>query len=156
MRAIGTGFVAVAAIGLLLGGCGGGDDNLKGTTTTTTRQPTVFNVNMTGTEEVPGPGDLAGTGSAQITVDPNGTQICFILTESGIDGVTAAHIHEGKAGVSGPVVVTLTPPTTGSVEDCVDADATVIKNLSAGTRSYYVNLHSTAFPNGAVRAQLTG
>ncbi len=155
MRAIGTGFIAAAAIGLLVGGCGGSDDGAQ-STTTTTRQPTVFNVNMTGTEEVPGPGDLAGTGTAQITVDPNGTQICFILTESGIEGVTAAHIHEGKAGVSGPIVVTLTPPTTGSVEDCVDADAAVIKTLSAGTRSYYVNLHTTAFPNGAVRAQLTG
>jgi CHRD domain len=154
MRAIGTGLVAVAAVGLLLSGCGGGDDDAA--TTTTIRQPTVFNVNLTGTQEVPGPGDLAGTGTALITVDPNGTQICFTLTQSGIEGVTAAHIHEGKAGVSGPVAVTLTPPTSGTSEGCVNADATVIKNLSAGTRSYYVNFHTTAFPDGAIRAQLSG
>ena len=154
MRAIGAGLVAVAAIGLLLTGCGGGSDDQ--TTATSTVQPTVFNVTLDGTSEVPGPGDLDGSGSAEITVDPNGTQICYSLSVTGIAGVNAAHIHEGRAGTAGPIAVTLEAPATGHSEACTNASASVVKALGSGTRSFYVNFHSTKFPDGAIRAQLTG
>jgi hypothetical protein len=154
MRAIGTGLVAVAAFGLVLSGCGGGDDDTA--TSVTKPQPTAFTVNMTGSEEVPGPGDLSSTGTAEISVDPNGTQVCFTLTAGDIEGVTGAHIHEGRAGTAGPIAVTLIAPTTGRSEGCVDTTASIIKGLSSGSRSFYVNVHSTDFPDGAIRAQLTG
>lgn len=155
MRAIGTGFVAVAAIGLLVSGCGGSDDTSTANTTTTA-QPTVFSVTLDGTTEVPGPGDLDGTGAAQITVDPNGTEVCYSLTVTGIEGVNAAHIHEGRAGTAGPIAVTLKAPSTGQSEGCAKASGSIIKGLSSGTRSFYVNFHSAKFPDGAVRAQLSG
>jgi hypothetical protein len=155
MRAIGAGLVAVAAIGLLLTACSGGNDDDK-TTSTTARQPTVFNVTLNGTPEMPGPGDLDGSGTAEITVDPTGTQVCYSLSVTGIDGVNAAHIHEGRAGTAGPVAITLEAPTTGRSEACTDAPASIMKALGAGTRSFYVNFHSIDFPDGAIRAQLTG
>lgn len=154
MRAIGVGLVAGAAIGLLLTGCGGGSD--AKTTATTTQQPTVFNVTLDGASEAPGPGDLGGSGTAQITVDPNGTQICSSLSVTGVNGVNAAHIHEGRAGTAGPIAATLEAPTSGHSEVCTNASASVIKALSSGTLSYYVNFHSIDFPDGAIRAQLTG
>jgi hypothetical protein len=119
-------------------------------------QPTVFNVTLEGGAEVPGPGDLGGSGHAEITVDPNGTQICYTLSATGIDGVNAAHIHEGRAGTAGPVVVTLEAPTAGHSEACTNASPSVMKALGSGTQSFYVNFHSTKFPDGAIRAQLTG
>jgi hypothetical protein len=154
MRANGARLVAVAAIGLLLTGCGGGSDDK--TTSTTTQQPTVFNVTLDGTSEVPGPGDLDGSGTAEITVDPNGTQVCYSLSVTGIAGVNAAHIHTGRAGTAGPIALTLDAPTTGHSETCTNAAASVIKPLSSGTGSFYVNFHSSDFPDGAIRAQLTG
>ena len=156
MRAIGAGLVAGAAIGLLLTGCGGGGDAKSTSITSTSKQPTEFNVTLEGGAEVPGPGDLGGSGTAQITVDPHGTQICYSLSVAGINGVNAAHIHEGQPGTVGPIAVTLAAPTTGHSEACADATASVIKALSSGTRAFYVDFHSTGFPDGAVRAQLTG
>ncbi len=155
MRAIIAGVASAAVLGLVLGACGGGGD-AQPTTNTTTQQPTVFNVTMNGASEVPGPGAVDGTGTAEISVDPNGTQICFSISVANLDAVTAAHIHEGKAGVSGPIVATLAAPTTGHSEGCVDAAAPLIQTLSAGSSSYYVNVHTTAFPDGAIRAQLSG
>jgi hypothetical protein len=153
MRAIRAGLVAVAAIGLLLTGCGGGSDDM---TTATTTQPTVFNVTLNGMAEVPGPGDLDGSGNAQITVDPGGTQICYSLSVAGIDGVNAAHIHEGRAGTAGPIVVTLEAPATGHSEACTKAPAPIMKALGSGTGSFYLDFHSSKFPDGAIRTQLTG
>jgi hypothetical protein len=157
MRAIRTGLILVAATGLVLAGCG--DDEKEPTTTNTTpaaSQDVNFNVTLQGSEESPGPGDLNGTGSAQLRVNPNSTEICYQLSVDGIEGVTAAHIHEGRAGTAGPIAVTLEAPSAGPVDTCVETSSSIIAGISSGNRSFYVNVHSTAFPDGAVRAQLTG
>src|SRR5918997_6276150 len=74
---------------------------------------TVLRAELTGEEEVPGPGDPDGSGSATIIVIPPDT-ICYILTAEGIEPATAAHIHVGGPEVAGPVVQGLEPPTNGA------------------------------------------
>jgi hypothetical protein len=68
---------------------------------------------------------------------------------------TAAHIHRGPAGVAGPVVIPLTPPTSGSSSNCVNADPDLIKEIRQNPEDFYVNVHNAPFPAGAIRGQLS-
>lgn len=117
--------------------------------------PVTIKVALTGAVEVP-TGDPDGTGTASVTIDPVKGQICYTLTASGIDTATMAHIHKGAAGVAGPVVVPLDPPATGSASGCKPVEAAVITAILAAPSDYYVNIHTAAFPKGALRGQLGG
>jgi CHRD domain len=110
---------------------------------------------MTGAAEVPGPGDPDGSGTAALTLNRGEGEVCFELTVEGIAPATAAHIHEAPAGVAGPIVVPLTPPTDGSSSGCVSADRDLIKAILKNPSAFYVNVHNAEFPAGALRGQLS-
>lgn len=111
---------------------------------------------LTGSEEVPDPGDPNGDGVAQIDIDAANGSVCATWDLVGIDAATAAHIHAGTAGVAGAVVVTLpTPEADGTGGDCVSGqDVGVLQAIVDNPAAYYVNVHTDAFPNGAIRGQL--
>ena len=113
-----------------------------------------FNADMTGAQEIPGPGDPDGTGTAALRLNPGQGTVCFELTVEDIAPATAAHIHVGTEDVAGPVVVPLPPPTDGSSSGCVNADRTLIRAIIKSPENYYVNVHNAQFPAGAVRGQL--
>jgi CHRD domain len=118
-----------------------------------------FATTLTGAAEVPGPGDPDASGTAFITLNQGQGEVCFDLSWAGIDGtVTAAHIHVGSATVAGPVVVPLFTDValsgTDSASGCVSASEELIKAIRQDPASYYVNIHSTVFPAGAIRGQL--
>jgi hypothetical protein len=116
--------------------------------------PTVLHAQMTGEQEVPGPGDPDGFGTATIILIPPDT-ICYTLTAQGIEPATAAHIHFGPPGVAGPIVVPLTPPTYGVSGGCIrNVDPEVVANIAANPFVYYVNVHNAPYPEGALRGQL--
>ena len=109
---------------------------------------------LTGSAEVPGPGDTDGSGISVVTI--NGTTITYSLLLQNIAAPTAAHIHRGPAGVAGPVVVNLAPSfsglnATGTVTGVAQA---LIDEIKANPAGFYVNVHNAAFPDGAVRGQL--
>lgn len=111
---------------------------------------------LTGSAEVPGPGDPDGTGTALVTLNRGQREVCFHLTVSDIATATAAHIHEGAAGVAGDVVVGLAPPADGESSGCApDVDAALIDDIRKHPADYYVNVHNADFPAGAVRGQLS-
>ena len=111
---------------------------------------------LTGAAERPGPGDPDGTGSARITVNSGQGEVCFHLEVSGVDPITAAHIHVGSPAVAGPIVVPLNPPPTGgSSTGCVAADEELIRQIRNNPEAYYVNVHNAPFPAGALRGQLS-
>src|SRR5687768_4700290 len=62
-------------------------------------------VNLNGANEVPGPGDTDGTGTASVVVNTATGVVCVNFTSTNIDAMTGMHIHTGAAGVSGAVVV---------------------------------------------------
>jgi hypothetical protein len=148
-KVLALGGVAVLAISA----CGSDDDAT--TSSTTAAQPVTFNVNLSGIEEVPGPGDGDGIGAAMVTVTPGTTDVCTTMTVDNVDEVIGAHIHEGRNGTAGPIAVTLMAPTEGSSEGCVETSGSIVDALATGTRSFYINVHTNDYPDGAVRAQLT-
>lgn len=109
---------------------------------------------LTGAAEVPGPGDTDGGGAATVRVDPAQNQVCYTLTVTGIDTATAAHIHTGATGAAGPVAVPFDAPADGSSEGCATVAPALAQALTENPGGYYVNVHTAAFPNGAVRGQL--
>jgi CHRD domain len=117
-----------------------------------------FATTLTGAAEVPGPGDADASGTAFIALNQGQGEVCFDLSWAGIDGtVTAAHIHVGAATAAGPVVVGLFAGSfagTDSASGCVSASEELIKAIRQDPASYYVNVHSTLFPAGAIRGQL--
>jgi len=67
---------------------------------------------------------------------------------------TAAHIHVGKVGKSGPVVVPLCGPCVSGVHKASSAaSATATRAIINGTA--YVNVHTQANPGGEIRGQIT-
>jgi hypothetical protein len=110
---------------------------------------------LSGAAEVPGPADPDGSGTARITVNPGQGEICYDLAVSNIAPATAAHIHEAPAGVAGPVVVPLSPPTDGSSSDCASVSRELAKEIIQNPSEYYINVHNAEFPAGAVRGQLS-
>lgn len=110
---------------------------------------------LSGAAEVPGPGDTKGSGTAQVTLNAEKNEVCYELSVMDLQEATAAHIHEGAAGKSGGVAVALDAPKTGSAKGCKPADAAVVKAIMANPANYYVNVHNAAFPNGALRGQLS-
>jgi hypothetical protein len=112
-------------------------------------------VTLTGATEVPGPGDSDGSGTAKLTLNVGKGEVCYELTVANIQEATAAHIHEGAIGKSGPVKVGLDAPKGGTAKGCKSADAAVIQDLMQNPANYYVNVHNAEFPQGAVRGQLS-
>ena len=119
---------------------------------------TRFTATLAGAEETPNPGDPDGAGTASVNIDVDKRQVCFDVSVQRLDQPTAMHIHEGGAGEAGPVVIALTAPSSGdgSAQACTDAETGVLARLTAQPQSFYVNVHTGRFPDGAVRGQLKG
>ena len=110
---------------------------------------------LNGSEEIPG-ADPDGSGLALITLNVGRSRVCWELSVSDIAPATAAHIHLAPAGVNGPVVVPLSPPTTGSSSGCRDGvNPELIQAIIDFPENYYVNVHNAVFPGGALRGQLS-
>ena len=114
-----------------------------------------FETDLTGAEEVPGPGDPDGSGTAILRVNPGQRRICYELTVENIAPATAAHIHEAVAGVAGPVVVPLDAPTDGDSAACATVTRELALEIIKDPAEYYVNVHNADFTPGAVRGQLS-
>jgi hypothetical protein len=109
-------------------------------------------VKMDGKQESPA-ASTTGTGSAKITLDDTKGQVCFKLSWSGIGNPSAAHIHKAVKGKAGPVVIPLFSGTPKK-SSCVSASKSLVAAIVKKPSSYYVNVHTAKFPNGAVRGQL--
>lgn len=114
-----------------------------------------FTATLSADQVVPTAGPTDAQGFATVTI--NGTSISYNVLVSGVDGPTAAHIHEGMTGVSGDVAVDFSASFVegvafGTVDD-VDSDT--IADILSNPAGFYVQVHSTGFAGGAVRGQLS-
>lgn len=111
---------------------------------------------LSGAEEVPTPGDTDGTGSATVRFNSGSGEVCWDIRVANITlpGV-GAHIHEGAKGVTGPIVVPFSPPDeNGTASGCTTPDAALVTRIMQSPENFYVNVHTSDFPAGAVRGQL--
>lgn len=124
---------------------------------------TTLTVSLSGSEEVPQPGDPNGKGSGTVSLypstnNPTGNNVCYELKLQAIGTPAAAHIHEAPDGVAGPVVVDLEIADAdrkgNRLSNCVTVDQEIVNEILAGPGGYYVNVHTEAFPGGAIRGQL--
>ena len=109
---------------------------------------------LTPSAEIPGPGDpnAEASGTATVTVNPGQRRVCYDVAVSGLTGdVTIAHIHSGVITASGPPVVDLIPPVG---ENCVTVTRALATAILKNPQNYYVNVHTSVRPAGAVRGQL--
>ena len=112
---------------------------------------------LTGLQEVPGPGDPDGTGTALVRVNATEARVCWELYARGIEPATAAHIHRGAAGSAGPPVVPLaTPGADGRSEGCASVERGLAREMALRPYDFYVNVHNRPYPAGAIRGQLRG
>ena len=107
---------------------------------------------LSGAQEVP-PNTSGATGTGNISVDTSTGNFTATITTSGITG-TAAHIHQGAQGVSGPVVFPLTQTVPGGNTWTTSSKMTSaqISTLTAG--QLYFNVHSATYPAGEIRGQI--
>jgi hypothetical protein len=136
-----TAAVGTAAAGRLVGSSAGGVS---------------LSAALLGGNEVP-PADPDGSGTAVVTLNSGRGLVCFEISVSNVAlPAIGAHIHQGEVGVNGPIVVVLTPPdASGTSNGCVGADRGLIKDIRKNPAGYYVNVHTTEFPGGAIRDQLS-
>jgi len=114
---------------------------------------------FSGTAEVPGPGDTDASGFVFVSVDPSSGNICYEIAIANITlPAVATHIHVNSIGVSGPVVVPfpVPPDAEGKASGCANANVEgLAQTIASKPEQYYVNVHTTDFPDGAARAQLS-
>ena len=98
-------------------------------------------------------GNPSGEGVAVFDLDDVTGEVCFTMILGGLSEVTNAHIHSGTSTQSGPPVIFLDPVTNG-LDACVMADVADVQNVIATPSSFYVNIHTDAYPAGAIRGQM--
>ena len=83
-------------------------------------------------------------------------RICWSLTVTGLSDVTAAHIHYLNGPLATQIAVPLTLPTpfTGSATGCATVLRALVKQVLVHPENFYVNVHTTTYPGGAIRGTL--
>ncbi len=122
-------------------------------------------------EEVPGGGDYGGRGFARLAFDEAEERACYFIGWRGLEGrVTAAHLHFASRGDNGPHAVDFfdgerfdgeRDGSWGCVRVTDDhrgrggmSAREKIRDIIDHPRDFYVNVHSTRYPDGALRGQL--
>ena len=98
------------------------------------------------------------TGMAVVTINVPQGVLCYWIWTHNLAPVTASHIHVGAAGTNGPIVEPFfgsgTPSTDTMFQGCVPIAQDLALQILANPAGYYVNVHTTEFPAGAIRGQL--
>jgi len=106
---------------------------------------------LSGDMEVP-PVKTMAQGTADITINKDMTVSGKIIT-SGLTG-SMAHIHYGKAGSNGPVIVTLTKNGDNGWTVPAGAKLSETEFKAFMADELYVNVHSAENKGGEIRGQL--
>jgi Cu/Zn superoxide dismutase len=123
-----------------------------------------LSTSMSGANENP-KNNSPATGTTALRLNHGQGTVCYDMTVSSLTtSPSAAHIHKAPAGSNGGVVVHLfgsggaPAPTTASftiTNFCQSGvSQALIKDIIQNPDQYYVNVHTSTFPNGEIRGQL--
>jgi hypothetical protein len=108
------------------------------------------------------PANSTAFGSAFVTLDPINANLTWEVNTVGIANATLSHIHRAPAGTNGPVIIDFATSAgqipggrTNGTRSIANLSATDQGNLVTAPAGFYVNVHSSAFPGGEIRGQLT-
>jgi len=106
---------------------------------------------IAGKNEVP-KGSPTAHGIVNLNLKAAAGQVCWTFELAGVTSPAAAHIHKGRAGVSGPIFIAL--GKSYKAKGCVAAPKKMIEAVEANPNAYYVNVHNAKYPGGIVRGTL--
>jgi hypothetical protein len=132
----------------------------------------IMQTTLTGGEETPNLVLSGAVATAEVAVDPTNQELAVTMRVFNLPtGSTASHIHIGPKGVSGPVVIDF-PIGTGRTGDFtlnfrvhdgsafharpeigINTFADALQAIAGGNA--YVNIHTSTFPGGEIRGQLS-
>ena len=122
-----------------------------------------FTTMMTGQAEIVGgalTADLYAGGTVRVFVNPGQRRVCWEFEDLvNVDPmISNAHIHPGEIDETGPPVVHFFNGTANvDLEGCTasNLDRRLLVDIIQNPQNYYVNLHTTVYPGGAIRGQLS-
>jgi hypothetical protein len=139
--------IALGAAALAVSGVATGATHTKSMTKMTFTA--VLNVG----QEKPVPKGTKSGAAGKFTATVSGTTVTWKLTFSHLTGqATAAHIHAGKKGVPGPVIVPLCGPCTSPASGTGTVTAAQLTQMKNG--GTYVNVHTAKNGGGEIRGQI--
>jgi hypothetical protein len=105
---------------------------------------------------VPVPPNTEGAGSFAAQSNVGQGRICWRITVTGLTDVTAAHIHYRTGPKAQAIAVPLVLPTSfaAPTKGCSDAPRALIRQILRHPGLFYVNVHTTTYPDGAVSGML--
>ena len=116
--------------------------------------PVRLGATLLGASEIPGPGDPDAPAQRSSTSTPPeassaSTDVAVSRHQSPRTFIAA------PVGVAGPIVVNFPPPVGGSSSGCLEGiDRVLLREIALNPGAFYVNVHTTELPAGAVRGQL--
>ena len=125
--------------------------------TTESPKPTKWVATLTGGAEVPKPKGVkqgaGGTFTVTVTEQGGAYTASFKLFYRKLTGkAVAAHVHKGKPGKAGPVVLSLCGPCTNGKSGKAAVSKAVVDAMKAGAA--YVNVHTARNAAGEIRGQV--
>ena len=128
-----------------------------------------FKAKLTGDDSVPAVKTKA-KGNAEFKLSKEGKELSYKLKVKNIVNVSAAHIHKGKKGETGPVIASLFAGPKkegkfkGDLADGMIMDKDLMGELQGkpldaliqliASGDAYVNVHTDAHPDGEIRGQI--
>lgn len=122
-------------------------------------------VSLSGAQEAP-PIVSSATGNGTVDIDSSRTTITATLNVTGLNNITAAHLHVGPLGVDGPIIFLLSAGTFTSPLVVTLTSADLVPSPAQGINTFadavaaleagemYFNVHTAAFPDGEIRGQV--
>jgi CHRD domain len=121
-------------------------------TAATTATGTKLEATLRGANERP-TAAASNRGKVELRLNGKTGRVCWEFKLAKIDGKpNQAHIHKGRKGVAGNVVVPL--GANYKRQGCTTAPKALVKSILKKPAAYYVNVHNAKHPAGAMRGQL--
>lgn len=117
-----------------------------------------FTATLSGAEEVNVVDANAGGTATLFVNSPTHTDFTIQMTSPAATDVLAAHVHDGQAGVAGPALIDLLGGTSTTNDPFITGQTNytgrTLARLLAFPDGFYVNVHTSAAPDGIARGQL--